>query len=73
MRVRRTWRWHRMIDYLLPRRRDRGLDFWTNRVSKRAREVIFRPPRSPLAPPGAGGGFCGGATACDAQADVPST
>ncbi|GMN34403.1 hypothetical protein TIFTF001_042053 [Ficus carica] len=27
-----------MIDYLLPRQRDRGLDFWTNRGSKRARE-----------------------------------
>ena len=60
MRVRRTWLWHRMTDYLLPRRRDRGLDFWTNRGSKRAREVIVRPPRSPLARPGAGRGFGGG-------------
>ena len=59
MRVRRTWRWHRMIDYLLPRRRDRGLHFWTNRGSKRAREVIVRPPRSPLTRLGAGGGFGG--------------
>ena len=59
MRARRTWRWHRMIDYLLPRRRDGGLHFWTNRGSKRAREVIVRPPRSPLARLGAGGGFGG--------------
>ena len=60
MRARRTWPWHRMIDYLLPRRRDRGLDFWTNRGSKRAREVIVRPPpRSPLARLGAGEGFRG--------------
>lgn len=61
MRVRRTWRRHRMIDYLLPRRRDRGLGFWTNRGSKHAREVIIRPPHTvPTRPARSGTGVRGG-------------
>ena len=63
MRARRTWRRHRMIDYLLPRRLDRGLDFWTNRGSKRAHgRSLSAPPTVPPRPARSGrGGFVGGA------------
>ena len=50
MRVRRTWRRHRMIDYLLPRRRDSGDSIFGPTAGQGAHGRSFSAPHGPPSP-----------------------